>query len=84
MTITTDHPASQFGWPVILDDAGEVLDHAAGFRSARERLGLMRHELAPHLGVSERSIEGWENGRRTIPCEALNMMGILLREKGEL
>lgn len=30
----------------------------------REKLGLLQRELAGLLGVSTRTVQGWENGRR--------------------
>ena len=33
-------------------------------KKLREKLGLLQRELAVQLGVSCRTVQGWENGRR--------------------
>ena len=33
-------------------------------KKLREKLGLLQRELAVKLGVSTRTVQGWENGRR--------------------
>lgn len=63
MTITTSHPASSYGLPVILTDGGEPLDYADGIRAIRDRLGWTTAEMASRAGVSPRTVEGWEQGR---------------------
>jgi len=79
MRITIDHSASSYGMPVILDDAGRLMDYAPGIRAARAKLGdLTAAQLAEQLGVSERTVNGWEQGRMPT-AQALNMLGKLLR-----
>jgi len=63
MTITTNHPSSSYGLPVILDDAGQVMDYAPGIQLIRARLNLSTADLAAKIGVSPRTVEGWEQGR---------------------
>lgn len=38
--------------------------HAASVTGVRERLGLSQQELADLLGISRRTLENWEQGRR--------------------
>lgn len=38
--------------------------HAASVAGVRERLGLSQQELADLLGISRRTLENWEQGRR--------------------
>ena len=38
--------------------------HAASVAGVRERLGLSQQELAELLGISRRTLENWEQGRR--------------------
>jgi DNA-binding XRE family transcriptional regulator len=76
---TIDHPSSSYGIPVILDDRGDVMDYAPGIKAARARLGLTAAQLAEKLGVSERTVNGWEQGRMP-ETAALNMLGKLLRQ----
>lgn len=79
MRVTTDHPASSFGQPIILDDAGNPMDYAPGVLAIRRTLDLSRGQLAAACGVHPRTVEGWEQGRRAIPAAALNVLGSLLR-----
>lgn len=78
MKITTDHPASSYGVPVILDDEGRPMDYPEGVAAVRERLGLTQAELAAKCGVSRRTVEGWALGR-PVSAAALNVMGGLLQ-----
>lgn len=77
MRITIDHASSSYGQPVILDDAGKVMDYAPGIRAARAKLGLTARQLGELCGVSERTVNGWEQGRMP-ETAALNMIGKLL------
>lgn len=81
MKITTDHPASSYGLPVILDDAGNPLDYAAGVQALRRTLGLSVAELGQACGRSKRTAEGWEQGR-AVPAECLLVMAGLLKRHG--
>jgi len=78
MKITINHSSSSYGQPVILDDTGSVMDYAPGIRLAREKLDLTAGQLAEKLGVSERTVNGWEGGRMPTTA-ALNMLGKLIR-----
>lgn len=80
MRVTIDHAASNYGVPVILDDEGQVMDYAPGIKAARAKLGLTAAQLAERLGVSERTVNGWEQGRMP-EVAGLNMLGKLLRAK---
>ena len=63
MTITTEHPSSSYGVPVILADDGTLMDTGPGIRVVRESLGMSRIALSDALGVSKRTLEAWEYGR---------------------
>jgi len=63
MRVTTDHPASSYGQPVILADDGSVMDYAPGIKAIRAKTGMSTQELAEAVGVSRRTVEGWEMGR---------------------
>lgn len=80
MRITIDHPSSSYGVPVILADDGSVMDYAPGIKAIRAKLGLTARQLGDALGVSERTINGWEGGRMP-EVAGLNMLGKLLRGK---
>ena len=77
MEITLNHSASSYGMPVILDDAGNIMDYMPGVKAVRLELLLSTSELAEKCGVSRRTVEGWEQGK--IPNAAsLNVIGMLL------
>lgn len=76
MKITTDHPASRFGRPVVVAD-GRVLGHPEGLLAVRERLGLTTAQIAAACGKSVRTAEGWFQGR-AVPTECLIVLGELL------
>jgi DNA-binding XRE family transcriptional regulator len=82
VTITTDHPSSNYGIPVILNDAGDPMDYAPGVKAVRARLGLSTTQLAEMCGKSRRTVEDWEQNRRNVPAEALNVMAMLLNRQG--
>lgn len=83
MKITTDHSRSSYGIPVILDDAGEVMDYTPGLRAVRTMLGLSTAELAAAVGKSRRTIEDWEQGRYMPATAALFVMAEMLRKAGK-
>lgn len=68
MTITTRHPASKYGVPVVLNDAGQPLEPTDGLRACMSRLDWANRTLAEKCGVSVRAVENWLQGRRTIPA----------------
>lgn len=84
MNITTNHPQSSYGIPVILSDDGNPLDYAGGVKALRARLNLSRAELAAACNVSHRTVEAWEQGRLMVDAAALNVMGDLLKRKPRL
>jgi DNA-binding XRE family transcriptional regulator len=79
MTITTNHPRSSYGIPVILDDDGQLLDYGPGVRAIREKLLLTRQELADKTGFSIRTIEAVEVSRLSPSARLLNAMGDLIK-----
>ena len=63
MRLTTNHSMSSYGIPIFVDDENNPLDYADGFRQVRQQKGWSTAELAEQLGVSARTVEGWEQGR---------------------
>lgn len=63
MKITCKHSSSSYGQPVILADDGSVMDYAPGVKAIREKAGMTTQQLADEIGVSRRTVEGWESGR---------------------
>lgn len=74
MKITTDHPTSSYGIPVILDDKGRPMDYAPGIQAVRKALGLSVADVGELVGKSPRTVEGWEQGRRMPPSEVLYVL----------
>jgi hypothetical protein len=79
MTITTRHPESSYGVPVILDDAGNPLDYPAGLRLAFARLAWSKAEVAAQCNVSPRTVEGWLHGRQP-EARCLNVLADALAD----
>lgn len=63
MRITYNHSASSYGRPVILADDGSVMDYGPGIKAIRAKAGFTTQQLADEIGVSRRTVEGWEMGR---------------------
>lgn len=60
--LTTEHPTSSYGIPVFVVGR-EPLDYADGIKAARKQLGVNTWELGRLLGISGRTVEGYEQGR---------------------
>lgn len=63
MKLTTDHSMSSYGIPIFVDDGNNPLDYADGLRHLRKAKGWSVADLADQVGVSARTVEGWEQGR---------------------
>ena len=81
MTITTAHPASSYGIPVILADDGTLLDTGPGIRAVRESLGMSRIALSDAMGVSKRTVEAWEYGRAVPASKRLYALKTILTKE---
>jgi len=78
MKITINHRLSKFGYPVILDDDGYTMTIPDGLRLLRKKAGINRQELGDLCGVSDRTVEAWEQGWRKPTASALFIAGNLL------
>jgi len=63
MKLTTDHNTSSNGIPIFIDDNNNPLNYADGLRQLRKEKGWSVIDLADQVGVSARTVEGWEQGR---------------------
>ncbi len=57
--------------------------HAANVADIRGRLGLSQQELADLLGISRRTLENWEQGRRA-PTGAAKVLLLVARRHPEV
>ena len=80
MKITTNHPASSHGIPVILDDYGQPMDLSHGIIAFMAVTQTSAKCLANKCGVSIRTVEGWRQGRQP-KANALNVMKSILEGK---
>jgi ribosome-interacting GTPase 1 len=78
MNITTNHPASSYGVPVILDDAGEVMTRGNGVKAVKAKLRINNADMATLCNVSIRTVEGWLQNRH-VNAAALNVMGDMIK-----
>lgn len=69
------------GAPHFAGPDGAPLPAREGLRRAREVLGVTARELGPLLGVSGRTVEGWEQGRYAPPGSALLLLRGLLEAR---
>lgn len=84
MKITTNHPSSSYGVPVILDDRGCPLDYADGVKAFRKLTGISAEDLAAACGVAVGNVYNWQSGVRPPSAAALNVMADLLRSREAL
>lgn len=58
------------------DTAGNVTPALPDAREIRNQLKLSRNQFAMVIGVSERTVEGWEQGRRKPSGPALTLLRV--------
>lgn len=74
MKVTTNHPQSSYGLPVVLDDTGGVMDPALGVRACLAALGWSQREFAERCGYkSTRTVETFL-ATGLVPAAALNVL----------
>jgi len=61
------------------DDAGKELLEDPNPRVIRSQLNLTREQFARVIGVSERTVEGWEQGRRKPSGPAATLLRVAAR-----
>ena len=80
MKITTDHPKSSQGLPVLLNGHGQLMTYPDGLREIRADLKLTAAGLGAAIGLSCRTVNGWEQGRKPTAA-GLNLVAQLLKRK---
>jgi len=81
MTITLDHPSSEYGVPVALDDDGALLAPNEGLQKAQELLGWTNIELAERTNKKIRMIVHYRKGTHAIPADVWNVLSHHLSKK---
>jgi DNA-binding NarL/FixJ family response regulator len=77
MKVTLDHPESKHGYPVILNDTGDLMEVAEGIAEAIRRSDCTYEQFAAYCNIKPATLRQY--GRRAIaPANVLNMLGILL------
>lgn len=72
MKLTLKHPDAHNGIPVFTD-GGERISDAAVIKHLRSECNMTAAKFGLLLGVSERTVNGWEQGR---PVNALSILFI--------
>lgn len=76
MKITTRHPASSYGIPVILNDLGIPMDYPDGVKAVLKRLRWTSRVAAEKSGITKRTVDAYRQGTLTPPSAAfLNVLG---------
>lgn len=65
---------------LVFRDGGSPLTHAEGIKRIRAARGWNTKAMGEALGVSSRTVEGWEQGR-PIECTILLRIARVMREK---
>lgn len=78
MKITIKPPA-QHGFPVFIEGR-RVIPPAEALPRVLETLKIDRDTLAELTGKTRRTVDGWFSGR-TVPPEAMNVIGTLLEKR---
>ena len=72
LTITMKNGEHRF-----FDEHGKPLSHADGLKRLRKMKGWSTSHLAERLGVSGRTVQGWEGGR-PMPAPILKLLRFVL------
>lgn len=81
-TITTQHSASSYGLPVVLDERGRLMDPSPGVRACLAALGWTQQEFAERCGVKLRTVEHWLT-TGLVPAATLNVLRDALAEHSQ-
>ena len=78
--LTTETSTSSYGQPMFVID-GDPVDYYRGIKALRKQEGLSTKQLAEICGVSARTVEDWEQGRRSPSKSAMMLLAAWLKEK---
>lgn len=74
MYITTKHPRSRHGMPVIISDAGQVMNYPRGIETVLERLHMHPDGAAKLAGINRRTLDNYRKGRIRPTAAFLNVL----------
>lgn len=81
MKITLDHPSAERGFPVILDDDGNVMPEHDGIEAVLKKVNLSLPAFAAFCGILPTTLARY--GRQSkAPGHVLNALGMVLKTKG--
>ena len=80
ITLTLNSSASSYDQPVFKID-GQLADYSYGFKAVRKKYNMNTKALGEICGVSPRSVEGWEQGRRSPSKPAMMLLKSWLKDK---
>lgn len=83
MTVTTNHPASSYGVPVILNDEGELVDYPEGIKAIFKRLGWRYKDAQEATNKKRRMVQGYVSGDYPPPADFLNVLDLELSKLKE-
>lgn len=79
MKVTLNHPNAINGFPVVLDDAGEVMRPSDGIALALNKTGTTPAQFAAFCGILPTTLRQYSR-RTNVPANILNMLRILIEE----
>lgn len=83
MKITLDHPDAKCGYPVIVDDDGNVMPEHVGIAAVLKKSGISHAAFAAFCGILPTTLARY--GRQSkAPGHVLNALGQVLKTKGSV
>jgi hypothetical protein len=80
MKITTRHPKSRHGVPVIIGKTGRTMPYPEGIEAALRILRMSKQDAAKHAGIGRYTVYGYCKGRLPPSAAFLNVLRDLLED----
>lgn len=80
--LTTETSTSSYGQPMFVID-GDPVDYYLGIKAIRKQHGLSTKQLSEICGVSPRTVEDWEQDRRSPSKSAMMLLAAWLEKHEE-
>lgn len=78
MKVTTNHPKSHRGIPVVLDDEGKVIPHHRAIKLVIERASITPAQFALGAGISLSAVNAYLYRNAKIPARVMNVLGSIV------